>query len=172
VVYSAAPVALNTQAPATARVQFLPATPSGNGIGNRVFALADVPLTAFQSADIAGAGALARNASATYTVSNIVDSSGNAVPDGTTVLATVQSVGWVSPDGCCFVSSTGGSITNGTANVNDARLRTFTVQGGSITINFTAPASTGTSVIQLLPGRPNETAIGSRTFAIKSINIQ
>ena len=172
VIYSVAPVALNTQTPATARVQFLPATPSGNGIGNRAFAIADVSLAAFQSADITGAGAVARNASTTYTISNILDSSGNPVPDGTTVLATAQSVGWLTPDGCCFVSSIGGAITNGTANVNDNRFRTFKVQGGSITVNFTAPASVGTSVIQLLPGRPNETGIGSRTFAIKSVNIQ
>jgi hypothetical protein len=169
--YSAAPVAVGTRQPTTARVQLLPANPAGVVIGNRAFAVADVTLTAFQSADISGLGSVAPNASTTYIVANIVDTTGNPVPDGTTVLATVQSMALISPDGCCFVNSSGGTITNGAANPFDSRLKTFTVSGGSITINFTAPSATGTSTIQLLPARPDGSGIGNKVFALKSVGI-
>jgi hypothetical protein len=172
IVYSSAPVARNTRDPATARIQLLPATPAGAGISNRTFAVADVTLAAFQSADIAGAGSLAPGASAAYTVTNIVDTSGHPVPDGTTVVVTAASASLVTPDGCCFIGSADGTITNGTMNTFDARFKNFIVQNGSITINFTAPAQNGTSVIQLLPAQPDGSGIGNKTFAVKSVSVQ
>lgn len=171
IVYSAAPVALNALASTTANVQLLPATPAGVRIGSRTFTLAPITLAGLQSADIGGVGSVARNASASYTVSNIVDTSGNPVPDGTTVVATVAQMSNVTPDNCCFINSVGGAITNG-ANNADSRLKTFTVQGGGITIDYSAPNSAGAAVIQLLPALPDGTRIGNRTFAVKTVSVQ
>jgi hypothetical protein len=172
VTYSSTPVANATRQPSTARVQLQPASPAGAGIGNRAFAVGNVLLSAYQTADILGAGTLAQGASATYTVTNIVDTSGNPVPDGATIIATVQAVGLATPDGCCGIDSAGGTITNGSTDIFDGRYKVFTVQNGAISINFTAPAQPGTSNIQLVPAKADGFGIGGRAFAVKAVSIQ
>jgi hypothetical protein len=153
-------------------VQVLPATPSGNRIGFRAFAVADVSLAGYQSADVSGAGTLTPGGTATYTVSNIRDTSGNLVPDGSRIAVTADSIGVAGPDGSCCVSSAGGTVQNGDgASPNDGHFRYFTVQSGAIGIQFQAPAGTGTSVLQLLPADPDGNRLGFRAFAIKSISV-
>jgi hypothetical protein len=107
-----------------------------------------------------------------YTVSNIRDAAGVLVPDGVKVV--------VSTLGGCFhrdgagtcISSAGGTIGggDGSPELGDARMRVFTVSGGSVTFSFQAPAS-GTSVVQVLPATPSGVRIGNRTFALKTVSI-
>jgi hypothetical protein len=160
---------------ATARLAFLPAQPNGQRIGDHAFIMADVTLTSFQSADIDGPGAVAPNGVAMYTISNIRDTAGNVVPNGAKIaVSTIDGCFNRQPDGACL-SSAGGNIVNGEQspelNAGDHRMKIFTVQNGSISVDFQAPAQTGTSVLQLLPAQPSGSRIGDRAFVLKSIAI-
>jgi hypothetical protein len=174
IVYSAqGATKLETRQSTTARVQVLPADAAGNRIGFRAFAVADVALTGYFSASVSGPGTLAPGAQATYVASSILDTAGNPVPDGARVAVTTLQIGVTAPDGTCCVNSTGGTILNGEgAALNDGRFTLFTVQGGSISIDFQAPVTAGTSVIQLLPADPAGNRIGFRAFAVKSVAIE
>ena len=70
------------------------------------------------------------------------------------------------------MNSLGGTIANGDGTpANDGRFRYFTVQNGTIAIQFQAPASAGTSVLQLLPAEPNGDRIGFQAFTVKSVSV-
>jgi uncharacterized protein YjdB len=170
IVYSSLGVLLGSGTSTTATLQVLPATPAGAVIGNRTFAALPVTLTGESAATISGPGTLATQASGTYVISGLADSAGNPLPDGATVAASVASGPFISPDGCCYVNSAGGTILNGTP-VTDTRLRLFTVQGATISVTLQAPAQTGTTVLQLLPADASGNLAGNRTFAVQSIAI-
>jgi hypothetical protein len=174
IVYSTTGVAAAVRTPMTARLQLLPAT--GTGIGDRIgftaFAVAPITLAAYQTADVSGPGTLAPNGAATYTVANIVDTSGNPVPNGSRIAVTAQQIGVDAPDGSGNVASAGGTVLNGRVTGNDSRFRTFTVANGSVEVEFQAPPTAGgTSVLQLLPALPSDDRIGLRAFAVKSIAV-
>lgn len=176
IVYSAQGAGpLEAEQSSTARIQVLPAQPDNTRIGTRAIAVAEVTLTGYQTADFDGPGALASNAVTTYAVTNIRDTAGNAAPDGAKVLVTADNLGWpfTYPDGNCCVSSAGGTILNGEgAAPNDGRYQIFTVTGGAINVQFRAPASGGTALLQLLPGAATDgSRIGNRAFAVKSIAV-
>jgi hypothetical protein len=165
-------VALEARGSATARVSVLPAGPDGGRIGFRAFAVATITLAGYQDADISGPGTVAPGATATYTVSNIRDTSGNLVPNGSRIAVTAFEIGVNNPDGSCCVNSAGGSIVNGQgSSPNDGRFAYFTVQNGQISIQLQAPSGTGTSVLQLLPANPDGNRISFRAFAVKSIAV-
>ena len=173
-VYTPNPNTLSSGQSATAFVQFLPAQPDGRRVGNRTFAVAPVTLAGPASANIAGAGTVAPGGQATYTVTNLLDTSGNPLPDGARIaVATLGGCSHVDSAGNC-INGAQGSIVDGIASpelgAGDARIKIFTVQGGAITFTFQAPAS-GTSILHLLPARPNNTRIGNRAFAVKAVTV-
>jgi hypothetical protein len=174
VVYSSLGVELGAEGSTGANVQLLPADAAGNRLGFRAFAVGGITLTGYQTADILGPGTLAPGATGTYSVQNILDTAGNPVPDGSKVAVTAQGIGVAFPDGhCCGgIPSAGGTITNGTVDPSDGRFQSFTVQGGTFSVDFQAPAQSNvTSVLQLLPARPNGSRIGFQAFALKSVAI-
>lgn len=169
--YSSTPVTLESRTSATGRVQILPADINGNRIGFRTFALAEVALAGYFSADIAGPGTLAPNTQVNYTVTNIRDTSGNLVPNGSKIAVTTQQIGVQNPDGSCCVNSIGGTLTGEGIAANDGRFQTYTIVDGAITISYQAPATTGTAALQLIPADPNKNRIGFRTFAVKAVEV-
>lgn len=171
VIYSSSPAATGSRDAKTARVQAIPAQPNDTYIGSRAFSVVPITLSAYQTADIAGPGEIAAGEQAVYVVSNIVDTSGNPVPDGSIVLATMGSHGFDYPGTNANVPSAGGSVVNGTPSPSGLGLRAFVVTGGEVSITVQAPAGSGTSNLQLIPGRPNNTYIGSDTFAVKAISV-
>lgn len=172
ITYSAQPVSLEARQAATAEVQILPAQPGGQRVGNRAFTLAPVILAGYQSADIAGPGQVAPGASANYVVSNIRDTSGNLVPDGSKILVTAGASCFRDPETNNCIDSAGGSITNGTDSPDGFGLKVFAVSGGQITVQFQAPGGAGTSVLQFLPGRPDNSRTGNKAFTLKAVSVQ
>ncbi len=174
IVYSAqGGPALGARQSATARVQVLPAEPNGSRIGFRAFAVGPITLAGYQTADVAGPGALAPGATGTYVVSNIVDTSGQPVPNGSRIAVTTQQIGVDNPDGTGNVASIGGTLLNAAgAPPNDPnRFGYYTVQNGQISIQYQAPAGAGTATLQLLPADPGGNRLGFRAFAVKAIQV-
>ncbi|HTL48656.1 MAG TPA: Ig-like domain-containing protein [Verrucomicrobiae bacterium] len=172
ITYSAAPIALEAREAALANVQILPSQPNGSRIGNRAFTLAPVTLAGYQSADVTGPGQVTPGGTASYVVSNIRDTSGNLVPDGAKVLVTASAVCFRDPETNNCIGSAGGGVTNGTASPDGFDLKAFAIQGGQFTVQFQAPAGTGVSVLQLLPGKPGNQRTGNKAFTLKSISVQ
>lgn len=173
ITYRPNPVALGSPFTDTARITFTPATPSNFRIGIRSFIVVDVGLTSPASGDIAGAGSVTANGTATYVVSNLLDTSGVPLPDGTVLLAsTLGSCNFRDVNGFC-VNSTGGAINGGAPSANYGAVthtRAFTVTGGQISVPLQVPAS-GPVVLQILPATPGASLIGSRSFVLKSIAV-
>lgn len=172
-IYSASPLELGSPFTDAQTIAFLPATPAGLRIGQRSIANATIALRSIGGADIAGSGTIATNGSATYTVTNVVDTAGAPLPDGTRVaVSTLGGCTHRDPNGGCLFPAVEPSITNGTASseLSDGRLRVFTISGGQLSINVQAGGA-GAAVLQLLPARPDGTRIRDRSFAVKSITV-
>lgn len=169
--YSSEPLGNAAGQSRTAQVSLLPGNATnGARIGNRTLALAPITLAGIASAVVEGPGQLAAGATGTYTVGDLVDTSGNPVPDGTRVAVTAQG-SWDFPGGNCCTGGSGGTITNGEASPDGFGLKLFTVTNGEITFDFQAPSS-GSSTLSLLPAhRGAGTRIGNRTFAIKVVGV-
>jgi hypothetical protein len=164
---------LGTGGSATARVQFLPAGPDGVRIGNRTIAIGNVTLTGFASGVIIGAGTVARNATATYVVTDLLDTAGQPIPDGVKVaVSTLGGCNHRDADGTC-INSLEGAITDGAQGpelgAGDNRIKIFEVQGGAISFTYQAPNAGGTTVLQILPARPSGHRVGNRAFAVRSV---
>jgi|GEM_PF-1369078 len=170
--FASAPVLVESRQAAVANVQILPAQGNGSRVGNRAFALAAVTLAGYQSADISGPGQLAPNGAGTYLVTNIRDTSGNLVPDGSKIAVTPQAHCFRDPDTNGCVGSVGGVVTNGAATPEGFGFKIFTVSAGQISVDYQAPTGTGTAVLQLLPAMPSGARIGNRAFAVKSVSVQ
>src|SRR5262249_2008615 len=106
--------------------------------------VAPISLHGISSATGNGPTTLSRSAgTVTVTFSGIKDSVGHLVPDGTLVGATTANNLLIS--GCCFVSSTGGTIVDGSPSPSGSNWRVFSVQDGSITLTYSpSTASVGT----------------------------
>jgi hypothetical protein len=103
---------------------------------------------------------LSANSTASVTFSGIKDSAGNMVPDGTTVAVTVGSYITI-VSGVGWVTSTGGTIVNGTPSPQNSNYNIFTTLNGSVTVTYsTAGASVGTASVQIVPATPNGNIIG------------
>jgi hypothetical protein len=106
------------------------------------------------------------------TFSGIKDSAGHLVPDGTLVAATTASGILVS--GCCFTSSAGGTIVDGSPSPSGANYRVFSVQNGSITLTYSPDtAGVGTARIQITGTRTDGSVFSNSTLngGVWSINI-
>jgi hypothetical protein len=149
-----------------ASITVVPLSNSGSVLTNSAIAVGTVNLHGVSSATSNGPAtmSLSANTTASVTFNGIKDSAGNTVPDGTAVAVTVASS--VAVNGCCFVSSTGGTIVNGDSSPSGNMYRVFTTVSGSVTVTYsTAGASIGIANVQILPTRPDGTVIGSTSLS-------
>lgn len=147
--YSSAGVFVERGGTATAVLSVLGATPAGNRIAERPFAVATVTLTGLDTATFTGPATVSPGSTTALTLTNIRDAAGNLVPDGTRIALTAAA--WYNRDGSYHNNSAGGTIGGGVATPNDGSFRTFVVTGGQITFSFTAPGSLNvTSVISAI----------------------
>ena len=167
-VYSAAGLAPGVGETLVARVQVVPAAAdTGNVVNTNAFAVGIVNLRGMTSAMASGPATLSRTGEpGTVTFSGIKDSAGNTVPDGTRVVVTAAHNATVTDTGCCHNGSTGGTITDGGPSPSGAHFRVFTVEGGSVTVTYSAAtAGVGTARIQLAPARPDGSIISNRSLS-------
>jgi hypothetical protein len=157
----------------TANIQVVGAASNGTIPTTVDIAVAPIALRGISSATGNGPTTLSRSAgTVTVTFSGIKDSAGHLVPDGTLVAATTANNLLVS--GCCFVSSTGGTIVDGSPSPSGSNWRVFSVQDGSITLTYSpGTASVGTARIQITGTRTDGSVFSSAPLngGIWSINI-
>jgi hypothetical protein len=157
----------------TANIQVLPAAVNGTLPTNTDIAIAPISLHGISSATGNGPPTLSKTAgTVTVTFSGIKDSAGHLVPDGTMVAATAANGILIS--GCCFTSSSGGTIVDGSPSPSGTNYRVFSVQNGSITLTYSpAAAGVGTARIQITGARTDGTIVSNTTLngGVWAINI-
>jgi hypothetical protein len=112
---------------------------------------------------------------ATVTVSNLKDSLGNPVPDGTNIAVSAVNNATVIP-GCCFIGSAGGTIVGGTTLASDTRFQIFTVQNGQVVFQYSDQGivvSSGkqTATVQVAPANSSGGLINTNTIGQGSIQL-
>jgi large repetitive protein len=143
-------------------VAVVPLSSSGAVLTNDAIGVGTVNLHGVTSATGNGPSTLTSNTTANVTFSGIKDSAGNTVPDGTAVAVTAGNDVTLTPNGCCYVTSTGGTIVNGTQSSSNSNFKIFTTVGGSITVTYSsAGASVGTAAVQIVPATPSGATIGN-----------
>jgi hypothetical protein len=134
-----------------ANVTVVSADVSSNILTRTEIGIGAVNLHGTTSTTASGPASLHSGQTATVTFSNIKDSAGNLVPNGTLVGVSAVSCAAFFSNGFC-VSSTGGSITDGTVSPSNGNFKVYSVQNGSVTISYSSTgASLGTANIQIVP---------------------
>ena len=99
-----------------------------------------------QPASVLGDGAVHTS---TVTFAPILDAYGNTIPDGTNLVVSASNDAAITGGGCCYVSSAGGQIVNGTPSPSGAQYKVVTVQGGALTVTYADQNVTATPGQQL-----------------------
>jgi hypothetical protein len=157
----------------TANIQVVGAAVDGTIPTITDIAVTPILLHGISSATGNGPITISRNGGTVIvTFSGIKDSAGHLVPDGTLVAATAANGILIS--GCCFTSSSGGTIVDGSPSPSGTNYRVFSVQNGSITLTYSpASAAVGTARIQITGTRTDGSVFSSSTLngGVWAINI-
>ena len=136
--YSPNTLTFVTEQTGTAVIQLASMTSAGALASTTEIQTATLPLTGPGSAvgTATPASVLADGSLRTATVvfNPVLDSFGNALPDGATVLATATNCGGRTSANVC-IASAGGQITNGTTSPNTG-YKVLTVQNGTVTATY------------------------------------
>jgi hypothetical protein len=144
----------------TATVQVVAADVSNNTLTRTEIGVGTVNLHGTTSTSASGPTSLHLGQTATVTFSNIKDSAGNLVPDGTLVAVSSVNCAALFPSGFC-VSSSGGSILDGTVSPTNGNFHVYSVVKGGITVSYSSTgAGLGTATIQIVPADQNGNIIG------------
>lgn len=110
------------------------------------------------------------------TISNMTDSQGRAILDGTKVAITARA--WYrASDGGYHNGSAGGTMLGGEATPNDGEFRTYTVTNGQVTATYSSEGlfvetdGQASAVLSVLPAMPNGSRIGTRPFTSATITL-
>lgn len=174
-IYSDPDIVLGLLNPRTATVSVVAADIDGKILqdpnhSNYIYALAtgSVQLNGVRSTSASGPATLsiAAGATGTVTFSDIKDSAGNVVPDGSIVVATVaDSVTRLPGSTSSNRSPAGGTLEGGTESNSGIQYKYYTVQNGTVTVTYsTSNANVGTALVQLIPGNPDGTVFVSGSY--------
>jgi hypothetical protein len=158
-----------------ANVAVVAADVNSNALTRTEIGVGTINLHGTTSTTASGPASLHLGQTATVTFSNIKDSAGNLVPNGTLVAVASLNCATFFPSGFC-VPSTGGSIVDGTVSPVNGNFRAYSVVNGSITVSYSSTgASLGTANLQIVPadqnGNPiNRTIMIGGTWAISITN--
>lgn len=150
-----------------ATVQVVPVSSANNVLTTRALGTAQIRVNGVASTTGTGPATLKVPGTTTVTFANIRDAAGNVVPDGTPVAVTVQNSATFT--GCCFNTSVGGTITNGNVSPSATFWKWFTVQGGSISVEYSTQGVTAalpaTTRLQIVPARNDGTVYSGATLS-------
>ncbi len=143
-----------------ATVQVVAADINNNILTRTEIGTGNVNLHGTTSTTPSGPASLHLGQTATVTFSNIKDSAGNLVPDGTLVAVATGNCAAFFGNGAC-VGSTGGSLLDGTPlSPNNGSFHVYSVVKGGITVSYSSTgAGLGTANIQIIPADQNGNAI-------------
>ena len=146
-----------------------PASGSGTVLTQRAFAVGTISLRGTSSTTASGPTTLSRTAHAageTITFAGIKDSAGNAVPDGSLVVATVGTNVTLNDTGTHVEHLGGGHDHQRIRLAFRPNFKVFVVQGGAIALTYSpSGASTATTVrVQLAPASADGRIINNRSL--------
>jgi hypothetical protein len=99
-----------------------------------------------QPSSVLGDGAVHTS---TVTFTPIIDAYGNTIPDGTKLAVSANNDAAITISGCCYVSSAGGQIVNGTSSPSGTQFKVLTVQNGALIVDYADQNVTATPGQQL-----------------------
>ncbi|MEA2462923.1 MAG: hypothetical protein QOJ98_670, partial [Acidobacteriota bacterium] len=151
-----------------ARVQVVPMDRNNNVLNTNAIGVAEIHVHGVTSTVPSGPASVKRGGStgttATITFSNIKDSAGNPVPDGTPVAVTaLNNVTYTS----WWNDSAGGTITNGNTSP-DNRFKWFTVTNGAVTVEYSstgAATSPAFARVSIVPANRSGAPLGTNTLS-------
>lgn len=184
--YDPANVTVPVGTTATATISVTPARPNGSRIGNHAFAVTTILLTP-PTADAMHVSVVPGSVLAdggdnavTVRVTNITDTQGRPVPDGTKVMvSTLSGCNFRFPDGSCL-NSAGGTIAGGapSADFGDVtHTRIFTVSGAQVQVVYRPnPVAIGSPFsdvarVTFTPATPANARIGSHAFVVADVTL-
>jgi hypothetical protein len=159
-----------------ASVQVVAADVNNNTLTSTEIGVGTVNLHGTTSTTASGPATLRLGQTGTITFSNIKDSAGNLVPDGTLVAVATANCAARFSNGFC-VGSTGGSLLDGMpSSPNNGNFHVYSVVKGGITVSYSSTgAALGTATIQIVPADQNgntinQTILSGGTWAINITN--
>ena len=176
--YSDSGVYEGTDAIGEALIQVVPVDANGN-ISTVAIGTADITLVGAAIADIDPSQPSVPQISPAeplqVVVQDVHDARGNLVPDASNIGITAASGASYIP-GCCYISSAGGSILNGTPDpgysawnyfplVSNGFSATYSSAGSS----FVAPGQTGIAALQLAMVDPSANVLDTHTITVQDI---
>jgi hypothetical protein len=173
-VWDGNPIQAGVEELKTANVMVVPADRNGAVLTQRVLGTGPVQINGVTSAVVTAPATLKIPGTASVTFTAIRDKAGNVVPDGTPVAVTVANNATFSS--CCYNGSIGGSITNGNPSPSGVIWKWYSVQNGSITVEYSTQgvsSAPSTVRIQMVPATRDGTAYGQRSLngGVAAINL-
>jgi len=185
--YSSSPVSVAT-GEAAATVAVVPAKASST-ISTRVIGTATVRLLAPAAGTVVASpiDVLADGAdrAVQIVVRDIIDSGGVAVPDGARIGLTAANNVAVTADGCCVVTSAGGTITaagtvagDGASATNNGNFKLFTVANGEAHASYSTGSLTANvgetkvATVAVVPASYGTTTLTNRAFATGTVSLR
>jgi Bacterial Ig-like domain/Carboxypeptidase regulatory-like domain len=113
----------------------------------------------------------------TLTITNIKDINGTTVPDGAMIALSAANMASLDPTGNGIISA-GGAIVDGTPAANNTSFKTYTIQNGTVTANYSSQPVTPTgltgalAVIQMQAADANGNVLGTEVIATLDLNIR
>lgn len=163
-----APITAGVNETKTVNVVAVPTNSDGTVLTRRSFAVGSIFLRGTSSATASGPASMSRgSAGQTITFAGIKDSAGNAVPDGTLVVATVKDQATLNSTATQFNSSAGGTILDGSPSPSGTHFKVFVVQGGAISLTYAATGATSATTVrvQIAPASADGKIISNRSLA-------
>jgi hypothetical protein len=166
-VYDGSTVAAGTGEVKIAIVQVVPVSSTNNVLTTHALGVAPIRVNGVASTNASGPATLKITNTATVTFSNIRDAAGNVVPDGTPVAVTAGNA--ITHTSGNYNFSAGGTIVNGNVSPSAAYWKWFTVQGGSISVEYSTQGVTAglpaVTRLQIVPARNDGTVYGGATLS-------
>jgi hypothetical protein len=176
--YSDTGISVGTNQTNTALVQVLPVNSGGTITSNSAIGTATITLVGASGADIDPAQPSVPQVSPAQLlqvrIQDVHDARGNLVPDGANV--GVSAAASATLYGCCYVSSAGGTITDGIPLYSGSAMHYYPlVSNGFVSTYSTngsivaSPGQTATAVLQLAPVDPSGNEIDYHAITVRNL---
>ncbi|HKF22304.1 MAG TPA: carboxypeptidase regulatory-like domain-containing protein [Candidatus Angelobacter sp.] len=149
----------------------VPTTANISTVGISIVGLTSATVTASPSVLFADGG----DHRSTVTVSNLKDSLGNPVPDGTNIAVSAVNGATFIP-GCCNIGSFGGVIEGGTTVVSNTNFKVFPVTNGQVVFEYSSQgvlvsSGTQTANVQIAEANSADGLVSTANVASGSIKL-
>lgn len=177
--YSDSGVYQGTDGISSALIQVVPVDGNGNISSLAAIGTASITLVGAAIADINPSQPSVPKVSPAeplqVVVQDVHDARGNLVPDGSNIGITAANAATYIP-GCCYISSAGGSILNGTPDPNNSVWNYFPLVSNGFDAtystdgsNFVPPGQTGIASLQLAMVDPSANVLDTHVITVQNL---